>query len=397
MRTTKALYPLIAGGLLVLLAACSERSSDPELLTSPSLATTAPAAGWEVVDGSTGPGSLYQMVRPANWNGGLLIYAHGYTSPDVPVALPAEAALLVGLLAPQGFAVAYSSFSENGWDIKDGAQRTHQLLGLFTSKFGKPAQAYIAGASMGGLIAIKLAERYPTAYAGTLAACSVAGGTQQLFDYHAHVRALFDVFYPGVLPGNAASLPAGTNLDTQIIGPAIAAMTANPAPVAYFAAIAQTPIPGSTGPELVESIVTALVGNAGEVNDLQIAHGKPYFDNQGTVYASPYLPASLLQYINATVGRFSASPAARNALAQNYAPTGAIATPMLMLSGAYDPVVPGFNQASYLAVATAAGTSDLLVQRVVGANGHCGFTAQDLGQAFGDLVLWAQYGIKPAP
>ncbi len=68
-----------------------------------------------------------------------------------------------------------------------------------------------------------------------------------------------------------------------------------------------------------------------------------------------------------------------------------------MLSGNFDPVVPGFNQASYAAAASAAGTSDLLVQRFVNANGHCGFTPQDLGTAFGDLVLWAQFGIKPTP
>ena len=41
--------------------------------------------------------------------------------------------------------------------------------------------------------------------------------------------------------------------------------------------------------------------------------------------------------------------------------------------------------------------SRLLVQRSVNASGHCGFTPQQIGQAFGDLVLWTQYGVKPAP
>ena len=337
------------------------------------------------------------MVRPANWNGGLLIYAHGYTSPVAPVALPAEAEMIVGLLAPQGFAVAYSSFSENGWAVKDGAQRTHQLLGLFTSNFGRPSNTYIAGASMGGLIAIKLAESYPETYVGTLAACAVAGGTGRLFDYHANVRALFDVFYPGVLPGNAAYLPPGTDVNTQIVGPALFAMTSNPTFVPYFAAIAQTPVPGASGPQLVESIVTALVGHAGEVTETLLTNGKPYFDNTTTVYSSAFLAPPLLQYINATVARFSASPAALAALRQNYLPTGDIRTPMLMLSGNFDPVVPAFNQVTYAATAAAAGTSSLLMQRSVNASGHCGFTPQQLGQAFGDLVFWTQSGVKPAP
>lgn len=386
---------VMAVGLLTL-AACGEPPTSQISPTAPSMAASSTSSSTQVVDGATGPGSIYRMVRPANWNGVLLVYAHGYASPDAPVSLPAEADLIVSLLAPRGFAVAYSSFSDNGWDVKDGAQRTHQLLGLFTSKFGKPSNAYIAGASMGGLIAIKLAETYPDTYAGTLAACAVAGGTGRLFDYHANVRAIFDVLYPGVLPGSAAYLPPGTNVNTQIIGAAIAAMTANPAYVAVFPAIDQTPVPGTTGPQLVESIVTALAVNAADLSGTLLTGGKPYFDNTSTTYSSAYLPA-LMPFVNATVGRFAASPAALAALRQNYLPTGAIRAPMLMLSGAFDPVVPSFNQAAYLSTATAAGASNLLVQRVVPAAGHCGFTPQDLGQAFLDLVQWTQYGIKPTP
>ena len=47
----------------------------------------APALADEVVDGRTGPGSVYRLVRPSNWNGILLLYAHGYVSKDVPVGI----------------------------------------------------------------------------------------------------------------------------------------------------------------------------------------------------------------------------------------------------------------------------------------------------------------------
>jgi pimeloyl-ACP methyl ester carboxylesterase len=81
-------------------------------------------------------------------------------------------------------------YSENGWAVKDGVQRTHQLLGIFTSKFGQPTRVYISGASMGGLIAIELAEKYPGVITGALPTCAVAGGALWPFDYLANVPAL---------------------------------------------------------------------------------------------------------------------------------------------------------------------------------------------------------------
>ena len=109
------------------------------------------------------------------------------------------------------------------------------------------------------------------------------------------------------------------------------------------------------------------------------------------------LPASLLAAINAGVQRSSASPAALAALDHNYAPSGVLQMPMVMLSNVRDPVVPGFNQDSYLAAVTATGSSNLLVQRQVDAYGHCAFAPTDIGTAFTDLVLWVQFGIKPSP
>ncbi len=382
---------------LALLTACTDSSGTPLAPAARSLLSEPSASVTQVVDGTTGPGSLYRIVVPDNWNGTLVLYAHGFITPDQPIALPAEADLFAQLLTPQGIAIAYSSFSENGWDVKGGAQRTHQLLGLFNSKFSKPGRVLIGGASMGGLIAIKLVESHPGAFDGALAACAVSGGTRPLFEYHSHVRALFDVLYPGVLPGNAASLPPGTDINTQIILPAIAAMTADPASALTLASIDQVRIPFASAGELVQSIVTALVGNAGDVSDEVLTRGRPFFDNRNTVYSSALLPPFVLQAINAGVGRFAASPSALAALDHNYTPTGDLRVPMLMLSNARDPVAPGFNQASYLAAVTAQGADDLLVQREVPTYGHCVFTPTEIATALSDLVLWVQAGIKPAP
>jgi pimeloyl-ACP methyl ester carboxylesterase len=361
-------------------------------------ASSGRARSSEVVDGRFGPGALYRLVRPANWNGSLVVYAHGFVAPDQPVGFTPDDLQVISLLELQGFGIAVSSFSETGWVVKDGTQRTHQLLGLFTSKFGRPTTVYVSGASMGGLIAVKLAETYPGTYAGALVACGATAGTQRLADYYAHTRALFDFFYPNVLPGSAADLPPGTDIALQIVVAAGVALTANPLPAFQIAAIDQAPVPWATPAELFESIVTAITGNAGFlVQSRTLTHGQPAFDNRSTTYSSTTLPALLLQAINAGVERFDASPSALRAFDHNYDPSGELRLPMLMLSDARDPVVPGFNQTSYAAAVAANGAADLLVQRQVPAYGHCVFTPDELVFAFSDLVKWVQFGIKPTP
>ena len=363
------------------------------------LGVTHPALADDVVDGTIGPGAIYRLVRPPIWNGTLVVYAHGYVSPDQPVAIPSDAELVIALLSSRGFAVAVSSFSENGWAVKDGTQRTHQLLGIFTSKFGNPSRVYAAGGSMGGLIAIRLIETYPGEFAAVLPACAVASGWRSQLDYVANVRVLFDFFYPDVLPGSVVDVPEGLDVTSQIVLPALAAMTANPAGALAIASITQTPVPFADGTELVQSIATALVGAAGYPDVLRLTHGQPVFDNLTTQYTGA-LPPATLQLINASVQRYSASPAGLNYVEHNYTPTGDLRIPALTLSTFRDPVAPGFHRSAYGAAVAAAGGSDWLVQRSVPGTGngygHCTFTPQELVTAFFDLVLWAEYGVKPA-
>ena len=350
----------------------------------------------EVIDGSVG-GSLYRLVRPTNWNGRLVLYAHGFVPSDESVALPPEGSLLISLLVPQGFAVAYSSFSENGWAVQDGAERTHQLIGIFSARFGRPARVYVAGVSMGGLIAIKLSETYPGIYAGALPIGAVAGGPRQQFDYGANVWTLFDFLYPGVLPSDAANVPEESDVTQEIVLPALAAMEADPNGALAMARIDQIPIPFATSAELVQSILTALAYYAMEFTDINNrTHGQGFFDNTGTQYTGA-LPPEQLEAINADVQRFAASVSALTYLQHFYNPTGALRIPMLMLATSRDPVVPGFHQISYRDAVAAAGASDFLVQRGIDRYGHLTFTPEELAQAFNDLVLWVEFGVKRVP
>jgi hypothetical protein len=253
---------------------------------------------------------------------------------------------------------------------------------------------------MGGLIAINLIETYPGTFVGVLPACAVSGGLQRQVDYSANVRVLFDVFYPGVLPGSAVDVPEGIDVTSEIVLPAIAAMTADATGALAIASIAQTPVPFASPGELVESIATALASAAAYPDVLKFTHGQPFFDNASTEYTGA-LPAGTLLWINANVERFSASPAGLNYVRHNYTPTGDLRIPALTVSTPRDPVVPGLHGIAYGAAVAAAGNADWLVQRSVPGTGngygHCTFTPLELVTAFSDLLLWGEYGVKPLP
>jgi len=124
---------------------------------------------------------------PANYNGRLVLFNHGYTlTPPAPLS---AADLGAGLFAlGQGFAVAASSFRPDaiglsGWQVRDAAEDTENLRQRFVQIVGRPQKTYIVGGSEGGLITAETIERFARDeegrlnYDGALPLCGpVAGG-----------------------------------------------------------------------------------------------------------------------------------------------------------------------------------------------------------------------------
>jgi pimeloyl-ACP methyl ester carboxylesterase len=352
----------------------------------------------EQIVGETGPGSSYALYVPHDWNGDLVVYAHGYVMPQLPVTLP-EISALRDAFGANRYAVAYSSYSENGFDLKDGAQRTHQLSGLFAAKVGRPEHTYIIGHSLGGAITMYLAEKYPNHYDGALPMCGFVGGSTAEVNYIANVRILFNVFYPGVLAGTAAEVPASLQWNAATQAAIVAAISANPTGAVVISQTHQTAVPIGSAAELGSSIIQALAFQIFGTNDLRArTHGHVPFDNANTVYSSsnPGL-ADALAAANAGAERYTTSPDAANYLQQYFEPSGNLRIPTLTLHTTRDPVVPAWHEPLYAAKAAAAGSTANLVQRSVNRFGHCTFTGAETLQAFGDLVGWVEFGVRPNP
>jgi pimeloyl-ACP methyl ester carboxylesterase len=191
-------------------------------------------------------------------------------------------------------------------------------------------------------------------------------------------------------------VPAGIDLNTQVLGPAQAAVIANPTGLGIIARIAQTPLAGNNGTELVTSLLYALGYDARGIDDfLGRTHGHSMFDNSKVKYiaAAPGLLSDpLLDAINAGVGRFTATPDALNYLDRYYVPDGKLDIPTVTLHTTRDPLVPVFHETLF---ANRVNNSGQLLQRSVDGYGHCAFSTTQMVDAFEALSQWARTGVKP--
>ena len=433
MRYTS--LPLLAGIVLTAISCTDQSPAGPALnplgvLAKSSSVTTPTSGTWaKIVEGETGPGSLYALYVPENWNREIVYYAHGVRPPVpfAPISLDDQDNFFAvrDALGALGYAFAYSSFSENGLAVRDGAQRTHQLRGILNSELpGKPERSYLMGYSLGALISLELAESHEKQYDGVLAMCGSVGGTPLELQYIGDVRALFDAYYPGVLPGNVISVPTPPPTLDQVKAMVIGAITptaANPqAPLGLYAiaSTAQTPLAyapiGSLGDpaspafqSLVGSLITALYYQLlGTPDVVDRTHGQSPYDNRNTVYTmgTPAVPVAALTPLiqgmiaasNQRVERYDITPAARNYLEQYYVPTGNLQIPVVSVHNFWDPLVPYFHEPALAQSVASAGATAMLLQRGMPAYGHCTFSTPLVVSSFQTLTGWVKTGIKPA-
>jgi len=337
------------------------------------------------LEGELGPGALWAIDKPAAWNGDLVVYLHGYLNPAEPAALPAIAAFREALLA-RGYAVAASSYSSTGYAVAEGVIQSHQLSGLFASRVAKPGRTYLFGQSLGGLIGLILSRKYPEQYDGSLLVCGIVGGSREEVQYLGDIRVLFDAVYPNVLPGGLEHPPVITNLNAQVVGPALAAITANPQGVGIIQALARRKLPGANSQEVEMSLLNVLgFAMQGGSDLLDRTHGHSFFDNAQWTYTSSLLPGALVDDINARVARYSVTPDAQAYLERLGEADGPFEIPVLTLHTTRDPVVPVFNEDLLAQVAT----GPTLLQRRVEQYGHTNFAVGVLMSNFDDLVAWA--------
>ena len=379
--------------LLAVGAGCAKKSATAPTAADAPAARAAEAThhrrydGKQVhLEGRSSSGALWEIDKPADWNGDLVLYLHGYSFPSDPVALPHNEAIRDSLVA-RGFAVAASSYSSNGYAVREGVRESAALGEVFRDRIGRVRHTYLFGQSLGGLIGLLLAQRrsdeHEDRYDGAFLVCGIVGGSTEEVQYIGDIRVLFDAVYPGVLAGDLYHPPAITNLNAQVVGPVVQAVTANPQGLGIIQLLARHPLAGNNGQELVTSLVTVLGFQMQGGADLFARAGsESFFDNAGWQYSSPALPAALVADINNRVARHTRTRGAAEFLRRFGEPSRRMRIPMMTLHTTRDPVVPVFHEDLLAQVASGSN----LVQRRVDRYGHTPFSAGELMPHFNDLV-----------
>jgi pimeloyl-ACP methyl ester carboxylesterase len=172
-------------------------------------------AATRVYTGIALSGAWYQIEVPDAWRAGdaVVLFQHGFDLK--PASNPPSLGPLRDVMLAEGYAVAATSYRQRGWALFTAIADNRELLDVFTQKAGAPGEIVPFGGSMGGLIALRLAEtRELPPVRGAYALCPAAAGAR-LWDAAIDLRLAWDVVChdAGDLPRGDEPLPWALNLD----------------------------------------------------------------------------------------------------------------------------------------------------------------------------------------
>lgn len=390
--------------------------------------------------GTLPDGATWIADVPANWNGTLLLYSHGF-GPLVAADAPdptTQAALLA-----RGYALAGSSYDPSGseWALDTAVSDQFGTLQAVESGVlpGRPRQVLAFGTSMGGLISALEAQDGAGRIDGALTTCGIVAGGINLNEYQLDGEyAMAQLLLPGQhvqLVGFASIDDALATAATLQAAAAQAQQTAaGRARLALALALINVPTwdPSQAAPapaddpaaqeaaqydvEFTGSFSTLDFIESGRVSIDQADGGSANW-TAGTNFAavlagSPYGPEVAALYRAAGLNlradlndltraaNITADPSAVRSLALTSVPTGHLAVPELDLHTIGDQLVAVQQENFYAGQVRAAGDGNLLRQAFVASYGHCNFSPAELVAgvlALGHRVATGQWGHQTEP
>jgi pimeloyl-ACP methyl ester carboxylesterase len=177
----------------------------------------------QLCGGVTSDGAPYAMQVPANFNGTVALYSHGYRpNVNIPAGIPSLGGYVVSntpqpapntdvakFFLSQGIAILGSGFARQGWNPDSAIKTNVELISTFKKQFPKTTKVVAWGESLGGVITQGLAEKHPDLVSAVAPLCMADNVQPQLQgagDFLWGMKVLFD---PTIKGGNYSAGTAG--------------------------------------------------------------------------------------------------------------------------------------------------------------------------------------------
>jgi pimeloyl-ACP methyl ester carboxylesterase len=378
------------------------------------IAQTPAAAAAAAVDGATISGSRYTLERPANWNGTLLLYSHGWWGSmrepeDAPPGLREP-------LLSAGYALAGSTYAAPGWAVAEAVPDQLATLDAFIENFGMPKRTVAWGNSMGGLVSTAIAERHADRIDGALTMCASSAGALGMLNMGLDGAFAFVTL---VAPGAGVEL-VGIDDDRANGARVAAALETAQQTAAGRARIALASVLGglpdwtrSSQPKPAADDYAAIAAemSASFVGGVflpraeqEMRAGGVYSWNTGVDYRALlassgrralverlYAAADLdlesdLDRLN-DAPKIDAEPRAVDYMRANFTPSGRIGVPTLSLHTLGDGLTSPSLQRAFVENVVAAGRGELVAAAWNDRAGHCSSTPGEMFAALGALEM----------
>ena len=316
-------------------------------------------------------GAPWRLDVPAQWNGELVMLAHGYEPVGVPRQTPMAPADSTQPLLDAGYAVAQSAYASQGWAVADAITDMERLRQHALTELKHVRRTWMLGFSMGGAVTVASLERHPQGYAGGISLCGANLPGDVLAEDLLTTLVAFDYFFPkaeGLPAGGLLSRETGALPQMALYQGITTALAARPTAAAQLAARLQVAPDALAGAISLHALVLHELA--------QRAGGLPA-GNIGIVYSGFGDDAAF----NAGVQRVQASAAGQAYVRDRLALNGALQRPLVIQFNQDDPTIVPRMQTVYPQLAARAGSASKLQVLPPVGEGHCGFSGAQVVDA----------------
>jgi hypothetical protein len=328
---------------------------------------------------------------PGVSNQDLVVYAHGYMRPWVPMGTIPKDQMVIDtqdvsvIVTGLGFAFATTSYRANGLIVLDALTDIQNLITHYVQQNGnvRPPHIYIVGVSEGGLITTLSIERFASIFTGGLAMCGPVGDFRQQINYWGDFRTVFDYEYPGLL------LPSAVNTDPILyaswqnplfVQDIMSKVAAKPTALSQLFSITKASFDAADpANSMIKTTYGLLDYNVNATNDGVSKLGGNPFDNHLKWYSGS--SNDLLLNSKKGVARYTASPTALANLAP-YQTSGKLSRPLVTMHTTGDEIVPYWHEPLYTTKTLVTGSALKHVNIPISRYGHCNFKASEVLAGF---------------